>query len=370
MFLEYNESLFVDREEEIKFIQEMVRSLNQGFPLKERTIFIFGPMGIGKTWLLKHLCKVLEKEAFTFYLDLSKEPSVEQMISKTVNQLEKWGITPTKGEEASLDELSRWLVYDVNRLLEANPGKSLLLCLDSIDQVRWEILSQVEDYIMVPLLRIPRVLLLVGGRRYVYPWRAPEIRVHYKTKLLKKFNLEDSKEQVEKVNKRRWEEIESIPWLKEALGYPWLNYLAATEEKLEHIPEKVINEVFKDLPQDLLPVIEQLSILRYFDETRIQLLVNGYADKPFKERQEMVRMLMDLGLARWDEEKRLGYVLDSGLRIILETKLRRDNPEKWRELHQRACDFYKAWAENPKYGKIWEEEEKYHQEKLEEGAKC
>jgi len=386
MFPEYDESLFVDRDKEIDSIREMVRSLNHGLPLKERTIFIFGPMGIGKTWLLRRLCTVLKEEAFTFYIDLSKELAVKAeeaeakvrekirllMEHRIAEQLEKWGITPTKGEEASLDELSRWLVYDVNRLLEAKPGKSLVLCLDSIDKIRWEILSLVEDYIMVPLLRLPRVLLLVGGRRYIYPWRAPEIRVYHRTMLLNKFNPEASKEQVEKIGARvrSLEEIGRIHWLKEAVGYPWLNYLAATEENVEQIPEKVINVAFKDLPEDLLPVIEQLSVLRYFDETRMQLLVNGYADKPFTERKELVRKLQDLGLARWDEEKGLGYVLDSGLRIILETKLRRDKPEKWRELHQKACKFYDDWAKDPKYGKIWEEEAKYHREKLEEEAKC
>jgi len=374
MFLEYDESLFVDRDKEIDSIREMVCSLNHGLPLKERTIFIFGPMGIGKTWLLRRLCTVLEEEAFTFYIDLSKELAVkaENIISQIVDQLEEWKITPTKGEKASLDELSRWLVYDVDRLLKANPGKSLVLCLDSIDKIRWEILGLVEDYIMVPLLRLPRVLLLVGGRRYIYPWRAPEIRVYHRTMLLNKFNPEASKEQVEKIGARvrSLKEIGRIHWLKEAVGYPWLNYLAATEENVEQIPEKVINVAFKDLPEDLLPVIEQLSVLRYFDETRMQLLVNGYANKPFTERKELVRKLQDLGLARWDEEKGLGYVLDSGLRIILETKLRRDKPEKWRELHQKACKFYDDWAKDPKYGKIWEEEAKYHREKLEEGAKC
>ncbi len=376
MFLEYERDFFVNREEEIKIIDEMVRSLNRGVPVRERAIFVFGPMGIGKTWLLKHLCYFrLRDEAFALYEDLArlmqeaKEEPVVTLIEELSARIAEWrGKPPTGGEKPSLDELSRWLKADAEDLLNENPRKSFVLCLDSIDQVEWEFLGKVEDFIMAPLLGLPRFLLLIGGRRYIYPWRSPEIRFSYRTLYLGKFSLDKSRKQIEKLKekKRDWSEIEQIDWLKEALGYPWLNYLAATEENPDEIPGKAINIAFAKLPPELLPAVEQLSVLRYFDETRIQLLLNDYSGKPFREVREFRENLVAMGLARWDERGR-GYALDSGLRTLLEIELKRRAPDKWKRLHCKAYGFYSEWAKHPEYGKIWEEEAKYHSEKCRGG---
>ncbi|MEM2367965.1 MAG: ATP-binding protein [Candidatus Bathyarchaeia archaeon] len=374
MQLEYDKELFCNREEEIKDIENMVCSLNQSIPLKERIIFIFGPVGIGKTWLLRHLCYHLSSEAqpqcraFTLYVNLTQATSIEAIIEQIANYVACLRGKPRlKAEKPSLDELSRWLTMDVENLFKEVPGRSFVLCLDSIDQVSWDFLSQVEDYIIAPMLRLPSVLLLISGRRYIYPWRTPEVRLYYKTISLKKLTPEKSEEQLKKLRekKRGWDEIQKIEWLRDALGYPWLNFLAATEENVEEIPEKVIKLVFEDLAQneELLKAVEQLSILRSFDEARIALLVNNYARKPFAEARKLREELMKKGLARWVEE-RGGYVLDEGLKLFLEIRLQKSNPVKWVELHQKALRFYSEWVKASKYGKIWEEEVNYHQNKL------
>jgi hypothetical protein len=59
--------------------------------------------------------------------------------------------------------------------------------------------------------------------------------------------------------------------------------------------------------------------------------------------------------------------MDEAVRTVLENALREEEPERWRALHQAACDLYTRWVEQyPTARERWQPEAEYHQGRLRE----
>ncbi len=348
---------------------------------EKRLVFVSGLMGIGKSWLLQYLVNELEEAGegyFCLYMDLkdfSEEyegdpvAAVSEVIDEIAAKVAKWLGKEHGGEKAEgappLDVRAEWLKIDVEELLKKKEPAVLILCIDHIDQVPWELLEILEDRILVPLLSIPRVLIVLAGRRRRYPWRYEDVRKRYELMELGRFAEEDSKKQIQRLRelgieiKREWDEIETLgePY-SELRGYPWGNYLLATVEELEEALERAKEVLLHDLESEYHQMVEEVSIFDSFDEDRITkvLGING------KRARALIDRLTALGYAWWEGDK-YGYVMDPRLRKLLEASLREQDLDRWKELHSRAKKMYAEWFEN---GDFWAQQRDYHAGKLKE----
>jgi len=119
---------------------------------------------------------------------------------------------------------------------------------------------------------------------------------------------------------------------------------------------------------DLRPYFQALCVLRAFDEDRMApLLATWFSDDPAKwDYQRCRRIREDMvatRLVRWRGGQ--GYVMDEAVRTVLENALREAESERWRVLHQAACDLYTCWVEQyPTARERWQPEAEYHQGRL------
>jgi len=120
---------------------------------------------------------------------------------------------------------------------------------------------------------------------------------------------------------------------------------------------------------ELREAFEALCVLRAFDDDRMSPLLGIYHGDPAAwtpEKCAPIRMAMvRTRLTRWAKD-RSGYVMDEGVRRILEWLLRESKAELWRQLHSAAYRLYEEWARLPGPAKqCWQDEAAHHAAELE-----
>ena len=198
--LQYVPVCFVNRKEEAELVMVKLRNLMEGRPVEKRAITFTGERGTGKTWLLAHLKTLLSEltDVIVLHLNLKdyggKDPSsaVAQII-REVNRA-TGGLDEALGVE--LAEMSRRLMARLKK--DVLSTKVLVLLLDHAHESDWELLSVLEDYLVGPLITMPRVLIVMTGRGWLYPWKTPELRLKGEFVDLKTFRKEDTEAQVKR----------------------------------------------------------------------------------------------------------------------------------------------------------------------------
>lgn len=370
--LQYSPERFVNREDEIKLLEERVEELTKSTGRHGAIAFI-GERGVGKTWLPSHLSHQLQqKKVFLVWLDLKKysgkDPGwavadiIRHVSAETEGRRERLG--------ADLAEMSRTLFQHLQNVLQKQP---LVVIVDHVYEADWKLLPVLEDYLLGPLAVEPRVLIVLAGRGRLYPWKTPELTLRSEQVTLRPFKEDETKKQLQRqvpgaVDKAKAKEIHDLTG-----GNPLSNYLLAVGD-LDQTLEVLLNSVPEDRRPQVRGYLEALCVLRVFDEERIPaMLAAYYGDESYKEwsyaearrvREELVRW----ALAHWDGEKR-GYVIDRIVRTMLETYLEKEKPEKWENLHRAALALYSQWEKDyPSTEDRWRQEVKYHTERLEESS--
>ena len=365
---QYAPARFVNRKEETELVMGKVRNLIAGQPVEKRAITFIGERGTGKTWLLRHLQTLLSelKDIIVLFLDLrdyesDDHPSIVARIIRQVNRA-TGGSDRALGVE--LPEMSRKLTEHLKDVLST---RILVLLLDHVHESDWDLLAMLEDYLLGPLITMPRVLIVMTGRGWLYPWKTPELRLKAEFVTLRPFREEDTEAQVERQVREPRATPEKVYQLSD--GNPLANYLIAyygVPEGLNKVIEGLLEPVPPEHRQKVRKYLEALCVLRAFDEERIPvMLAVYYGDDTYRNwtyaqarrvRQELTRW----AFARWDPEQG-GYVLDKTVRKLVEEYLKTAYPDKWKALQQAASKLYQEWADEfPRTRKRWEEEAQYH----------
>ncbi len=420
----YNPDQFVNREREIEQVKKALTQLRKE-PSERAQIIIFrGERGLGKTWLALHLHRKVLKEvnpaprSFLIHLQPIEEKvagedewriadhvadqertriergdtaACEAIIKDMVNWLTA-KLDITRAPAATLREISSWMAEDIRRKLDNNPELIVSLILDSVFETNHTLIDTLEQYLLAPLLSLPRALIIMTGRGRPYLWKSPYLRLEGREEQLEPFaNDNDVKEQIKHILKSNHWPAESeiiqaiIDQISEIINKPPpLTARLLTEALIQKAnPEQIadssidgamIAQVSDQLLKGIIDddnvrhQLETISILNEgFRENEMAILLTDsdkHASPDLAQARRLVDQLLASGLLRWQDKR---YVIDEAARAVLEAKLRLNQRERWRTLHQRAAEQYQAWHDKFNHPYYFERAE-YHRQQAASSA--
>lgn len=388
----YSLDFFVNRDAEIRLVMAKIDTLIQGHSVEKRTVIFVGEHGTGKTWLLAHLCHLLNssRNIRSFSINLAPEAedifsfsftltsTVQRSPSETIIQLilerlcaELLGL---KVLDKRLPETTRILTRGVRQLLEKQP---LVLFINSVYESDGELLYYLENHLLAPLIIEPRVMIVMTGRGPDYPWNNPELRrAGAEFHVLGPFGSETlTIEQLKRHKLESASEGSTIHHLSG--GNPKANYLLAVHQNTATALDQTIEDMLKPVPEDQRRLtrhyLEALAIPNLFDESRIPIFLSAYNQQAYQsltlpQVREIQRKLVGAGFAFWQGEgDEYGYALFESTRKLLLNYMLAAQRELWVELQKTAITLYQSWAEKyPRNCERWQKELAYHQGQLQQ----
>ena len=387
--LKYSPDLFVAREKEIDFVLKAVEEwINDGY-LVRRAILFTGPKGSGKSWLLCEIGRQLREKFANFpvvvrHLILGEDRPCDEPFYLPSAQIRKetnsWNDFTSRilrhlaeppglpGLPAPIDERSGFLVKQYR-----DSGRHLVLLVDGVDELPLDFaVDRLEKYVLQPLLEEAGALVVLGGRlpksreswTYIYLRAAEE-------QTLPPFSPSQAEEQLEKLKLP----VEKI--VQGGGGYPLINRILAEslaagkswEQALQETAGKILQGFAEEVQQDFW----SLCILAGFHEEEMSFMLG----KIFAICRLQLKEMIATRLVRWESQERdiemapgeilkvqNEYVMDEAIRRLLEECLHENTPERWKELHRRACELYQEWAGKWPDDLRWSQRRGYHERRL------
>jgi hypothetical protein len=332
----YNPDHFVNREEEMgRVLRKVEHLLKDLSPTPPHTAF-HGPRGSGKSWLLHRLRDRLAEEfgdqitLLFFPLDPCNPDLAEKVLRDACDQL---GL-PTP-PAATMDDLNWWLVDRCQ-----NHPRSIVIIMDELDKVEPEPLKALENYFILPLCRIPRLLLVLGSRVPRPRGRLGDVELKRRTENveLPPFNEARTREQIAALGYN----ADLAPHiLAVGGGYPLSNAVLAAGWTTD--PGRALQDcagaLLDGVEDDLRPYFWALCPLDSIDVDRMAPLLAAYFEELEEhwDRQRCQRILMDMvstRLVQWGRWTSSGYGMDPAVRQVLRSAMQRNQPERWDKLSQ------------------------------------
>jgi hypothetical protein len=377
----YSSEAFVDREQEVELTKVIARQISRasidgqqmsGSSDPPQIVVFRGERGSGKTWLALHLQRTVlpsipnvmpllinffpplvqqTPQANEWFADTlpDAEPLESEQLTQLTQRIVEWvagRVGATTVPNASLRELTNWLVRDVEQLFHE---RVLALILDSVYEVSWDLLKELETYLLAPLAALPRVLIVMTGRGRPYPWESPYLRADVAEDQLHPFDTEQVERQL------YYQKPEAVPQAARIRtlggGHPLSNFLLAQKsnpaDSLEQAAEALLAVVqSKERQRHARAYFEALCLLDGFREDEIPPMLAAYFDDPQYETwtppqtREERDGLLETHMMRWEGGR---FIIDEPLRLVLES-LVKAQPELWQRLHCRAYRLYEEWG--------------------------
>jgi hypothetical protein len=381
--LPYRPDWFVDRAAELDLVLRKIAQLAEGKPVEKRVIIFHGFRGTGKSWLLRRIQDYLSTEypqAVTSHIDLDKYSGVysDQAAQEILHNIDTQIQTRIGGRTVDPHDL---LWRQVEHLQDniSHLKEPLVLLVDHVDESPREVLEQLEDRILAPLIVLPRVLIVLAGRGKEYTWKKEEFRLKCEQRDLLSFDLPFTRQQLAKLeNQVPGAEAQAAEIFATSRGYPWVNCLLAKESvsKLATL-DQCADFMLRGLPvsDEVYDYLQTLCVLRIIhDETILPLLAAYFADPtyatqdhPQRRVREIRPALIQTTLIQWSEASS-GYIMDEALSNVLEHRLYLRDRDCWTRLHLAAQELFTAWQANyPRTADRWKNEAEYHEGKLTNG---
>ncbi len=388
----YSPKLFVAREEQIRWILQVVEDWAAG-STRMRAIRLGGPKGSGKSWLLCEIGRRLRENGRNvrhlllgedrpceepFYLPPSQIRNHPNSWADFTHQILRYLAAPLglSSLPATVDECSDFLVKQYQ-----NSGRPPVLLVDGVDELSLRFaLDSLEKYVLKPLLEAGALAILAGRlpKAILVPetWISPDLRGALELEL-PPFDPEATEEQL---NKRGLLPAPAPEIVNRGGGYPQTNLILAQAiaggkswgEALQEAAEAHL----KPVPPDLRVYFWDLCVLAGFNVEEMEKLLKK------KSRRYCLRRLNELlatRLVRWEgQERKLEmfpeetlevqneHVMDPAIRRLLEECLRKNKPAHRKELHHRACELYRDWAAKYPDNSRYPQRRDYHCHKAEE----
>ena len=361
----FKRQAFVGRKKEVERVREILQQIKEGSASQQPKSIVFqGEMGIGKSWLLRYLYNdfIADIDLKTVYCDLKQYAG--QDPPQAVMEIIKLFI-PEDDSVASVESLAQASLAVMEKIQDTLKDKLLVIVADHVYESDWKLLSELENHLFGPVAIEPRTFFILAGRGREYPWKTPELRLRAEFIDLQPFTKEETKNQMKNISaaaERNYEATYEI-----SKGVPLLNFLLTekSKEKFEQAINYTLETVAHSERKQIRSYLEALSVLRYFDEERIPVMLKAYdpnnkIGNEYAEASKVRDELVRASFAHWDDEKG-GFVMDKSLQGVLGTYLELyDNP-RWTKLHHEAAALYQAWKlQYRTASKYWEEEIKHH----------
>jgi len=386
----YQPGHFVGRGTELGIIKEKVRSGLNGDSISKPVIHIWGPPGIGKSWLLQHLaheynsgpqdqigpspkkCGTLAAQVDFRDLELSQENSlpIAQVVAGIFDQLQ-----PPE-PEGSLPEEARAFQAKCEQFKQSPDGAGeppgLLECFlkyvewlteryvplflfDSVEKLPEDDFFRLEHEIIAPLAHTDRVLFVIASRKELPRWKEFSVRQRSEVRELQGFDPQTTQEQLTRYALPEEAAREIYPY---TFGHPYANQILGaiwkegkpSEEKSLALLGQVERELLKDTALEReRDILRALSTLRRFNVESARHFLKQAVDPEFGTLSDsyclrLFGALEQTNLVFWSSEQ-CGYVFSREVRGILQSRLKLAEPERYQELHQHAFEMHQQWME-------------------------
>ena len=381
----YQREIFVGREEIVADILNVADSIRteqlsaEGLSQQGRVVVITGEVGLGKTWLLKHLTVIIQ-EIFPSFLVYNCDISKCRANLTTTTSLEVLFLLKTFEREFLSTHLkdhssssnitdvivantSKHIMQAVSKLLQQHP---LVVTVDAVFEADWDFLESLEEYFLGPLAIEPRVLIILSGRGQIFPWKTLELRRMTHFIALDAFGETETIKQLT---------LQCGAWAKGARkihartsGNPYQNYLYANDISPGEALDLILEEISQNQPHEISKYLKSLCVLRSFDEDHIPPLLAAYENSAdngeilFPEALQILNELLKHNLVHWDSSIR-GYVIDNMLRLLAQDSVE-EEPGMLKRLHVAARELYDEWSKH--YNEHWYVEYHYHDIQIDE----
>lgn len=373
----YDQTLFVNRKQEIDLVTQKAQALSLGQPVPHRTTVFWGYRGTGRTWLLRRLTELLCEVGgcYALYLDLNEwtpgllaqtmapEQAVAEITGRLADQLKtRLGRPDSPPQEQHNSEPQNQEFLTVLDDLLAND--IFVLLLDHVYESDWGLLERLEEHCLSQMAVRPRVLLVMAGRGQAYHWKAPELRLYAEDHHPGPFDEDHTAEQLKRQQPAAEARAPQIYELSQ--GYPLGNYLLATQPTPAAALQEAVNGLLDGVSSPERDWLEAVCVLRAFDEERLCPLLAAYFDNPailkWPDRQigQIRARLVQLAMVRWNDEMG-GWEVDKAIRPVLERCLQAIKKQVWIRLHCAAYHLYLSWEQEFIEEKLrWQAEAQYH----------
>lgn len=393
--LPYRRDLFVGRRKELDEIHQLITQAHDG-KIERPVLEITGSVGLGKTWLLRHIANEYAvdsdtskqwtgRKPFTAYVDLEKLQEWKQseywlyhhllrlFISAIPDQLDSrphefealsdpspdLPLTPDQLDK-TLPSLRTW----IDSLL---PKWVPILLFDSTDKVDPPlVLNWLEQEILAPLAQKRQGLVIVAGRRPMI-WREPDIRFH--------LNLEELGPLADEGDVWSSQPIEylgqtiHIPRLihqQYAFGHPGVaatlflqlqeqgvpvtaDSLDNTDTKKRVVASALIcaerESLLEGVRPALHPLLRAVCPLRVFNVTSLQKFAIQFGDASYTSQsraffRQAIRDMIEDNVVKWTASLSDYSIIPIVRRVLANAVRVTEGEENFRLRHQKAFDMY------------------------------
>jgi hypothetical protein len=369
----YSQRYFVGRDAEVKdFVQKMEEG-QAGYSITRPVVHLWGAPGIGKSWLLHHVCQQPSGPCalvdFSTMLFSARQPaSIFSLLEHLDRQLqdedeaqlepEVQAVKDFKDKLAAIqvaegyDQVTELTGLFVQALEELSKRSVIMLLFDAVENLSAEDFFWLEHHLLGPLARTDRIVIVVSGRHEIPRWKEFSVRQRLERREIKSFNFEITKEQLQRLGVMREDPSEIY---RNTLGHPYANQVWGTlkerqEQKLEKVESELLSDVKSEVDRDIL---RTLSTLRRFNVESARELLGGILGEDYESMSDgdylrLFERLEKTNLVYWHPERR-AYVMDPSIRRIIDLRIQMGAPHIFRKRHEIAGNLYKSWFEkNPR----------------------
>jgi hypothetical protein len=366
-----SDSIFVDREQEIEFINNKIKALKNRQRLFEFMVILWGIPGMGKTRLLKQVVNTAEKEGITALLiDCQNEQDSlcwVQEIADRFFQGDKY-LRQWTNDNAITDSF-------IEKFLESLESRPFVLLFDN---VHW--LDKVSQGILETILlkTIPnhnnQLLIVVAGRLEIR-WDSFELRRRSLLHTLTSFpKSEHHKLLSYPHNSVLGDKVFSVTRgypLASALTSDWLKQLRVSANDLTEsnfvdyeqalvielsnkiIKTYILNGIEGEQNQLVYKLLRYLSPLRRFDEVIIvdvlTKLGGDFVNIDVLSSRAYIRLLAaKTYLIKWDRVRQ-AYAIDEPVRLLLNLELKYNSLQELITIHDVMRKWYQSKSQTVLY---------------------
>src|SRR6266487_687211 len=370
---------FVNRQRELDMLQKKVDIGVRGDPMPLTVTCIWGPFGMGKSWLLGEierryrfsgLREVGNRPTVAARLDLNRnivpdiwresELNHEYLIRELWKQLSSQLRVETPDLEQMNDE--QWADMFVRNVTAWSSNNTVLLMLDTIDElIRFDEQSffWLEEKLVERLAITGRVLLIFTSRGELRNWKRFQVRQRVDSYRLIAFDSATAGKQIEasqSVSNILFQHSFGHPLVTEYLGSslerhrvnqaPSSNQLKTIEPVAKEVLEKVIDEVLTPLLESetqlenmAAKIARDASVLRWISVEPLRFLAEKMSrvehDRGDVYYLDLIAVLQTYHILYWDSNQK-HYEFDSVLRHLFAHFLELAAPVQFASAHLAA----------------------------------
>jgi hypothetical protein len=386
----YVPQYFVGRGKEVEDLTQKIEEGLANRPITDPVVHLWGAPGIGKSWLMQHLCwqtrqlsSKLDKDrekrgALCALVDLAslrlaaQEPlSIAKLLQKIHGELRSHGgVEELRAAEVKflreLEEVqeargrlpaSELVGYFIDYLTRLSEDFVVVLLLDAVENVSPDDFSWLERKLLAPLAGTGRILVVVAGRREIPHWKDFNVRRRLDRRELSPFDAATTESQLLNLDVPP-DEADDV--YRYTFGHPYANQawgvIRAQQGEvvagqlaylLGQVEGELLREVFSTVDKDILRSLATLRKLNIESARRLlgRVLDEEYRSKSDGDYLRIFKNLEKTNLVHWDSKER-GYMMDPSVRRIIDLRIQHDDVDLFRERHAVARELYEEWFED------------------------